>query len=57
MIDDVLDEPYQFLAINMTAPWATRFRKGLGEVVPLDSYKGLTNPQHATDAPLLDAKK
>ena len=40
MIDDTLKEPYSFLTVNMKAPWETRFRKGLAQVIPLDSYRG-----------------
>jgi hypothetical protein len=40
MIDDTLKEPYSFLTINMKAPWETRFRKGLAQVINLDSYRG-----------------
>jgi hypothetical protein len=42
MIDDTLKEQYSFLTINMRSPWETRFRKGLGEVIPLDVYRGTT---------------
>jgi len=39
LIDDVLREPFQFLCINMRAPWETRFRRGLGMPISLDLYK------------------
>jgi hypothetical protein len=39
LITDVLEEPYQFLTINMKVGWATRFRKGLAQTINLDQYK------------------
>ena len=47
MIDDTLKEPYSFLTVNMKAPWETRFRKGLAQVINLDSYRGKVDPRNS----------
>ena len=41
LIDDTLTEQYNFLTINMKAPWEQRFRKNLSEVINLDYYRQL----------------
>ncbi len=47
MIDDTLKEPYSFLTVNMKSPWETRFRKGLAQVINLDSYRGKVDPRNS----------
>jgi len=39
LIDDVLNEPYQFLSISMKHGWSERFRRGLAMVIDLEEYK------------------
>ena len=51
MIDDTLKEPYSFLTVNMKAPWETRFRKGLAQVINLDSYRGKVDPRNPSAPP------
>ena len=42
LIDDVLQEKkYNFLVINRTQPWETRFRKNLNNIIDLEQYKTL----------------
>jgi hypothetical protein len=36
LIDQVLDEPYNFLHINMREPWKTRYRKNLNTLINLE---------------------
>ena len=44
LVDECLKEPYSFLTVNMKAPWETRFRKGLAQVINLDAYRGSVPP-------------
>lgn len=39
LIDDTLKNRFDFLSINMKAPWESRFRKGLGMAIDLNQYK------------------
>lgn len=39
MLDDNVSEKFEFLSINRDAPWESRFRKGLGQIIDLEPYK------------------
>jgi hypothetical protein len=52
LIDDALkDGPYSFLTINMKAPWESRFRRNLANVINLDDYrKGMISTPSSRDS-------
>ena len=51
LIDDALKEPFSFLTVNMKAPWETRFRRGLAQVINLDHYrKGVISTPSSQDS-------
>jgi hypothetical protein len=39
MVEDVLDEPYCFLTINMKSEERQRFRRNLDQVINIDAYR------------------